>query len=234
MVDVASVMNTVTTILWSVIAIVGVGLGFWAVYYLKSYKHTVLVFDQTAGGNIVRERKAKELKDEKNVPSWYVRGEKITMSSPPKEAIAIKKGKKFSVLVKIQADQYHWLNVAELKEDAVAKTGKYFVIAEDAKRQFADQIKKAEQERSTKLNQLLQQILPLAMIGILLIGAYFMWDTIGAKNVEVSENLAAVSGQLAKATEQNVASLKLIYDVLGNKTAVNNPASNIPAGRVPN
>lgn len=235
MVTTETVLQTLSTIMWVVIVLGIVGAILWFIFYWRKYNKQVLVLDQTSGGNIVREDKAKEFYDEKNVLCWKIRKEKTIMAHPPKDALMIKDGKKFAVLVRIQGDQYHWMNAAEFKQDAEAKLGKYFVIAEDAKRQLADQIKKAESEKSTKLNQLLTQMIPFIAIGILLIGGYFIYDVAGTKMTEMSENLASVSGQMAEVAKQNGESLKLINSMLNSSNTVGpTPTVIVNPGRVPN
>lgn len=218
MVDVNSLLSTLSTVMWFVAAALVVGGVSYAIYYFKKFNKDVLIFDQTSGGNIIRIDKAKETYDEKNILCWTIRKEKVVKETPPKEAVCIYKGKKFACLVRVQGDQYHWLNTNEFKLDAEKKIGKYFVISEDAKRQFADQIKKAESERSSKMSQLLMQIVPFIAIAILLIGGYFIYDVVGTKMAEMSESFAGAAGQMAEVSKQNAESLKIINGLLQNKT----------------
>lgn len=251
-VDVNGVMSVVSTIIWVLVAALFFGGILWYVLYWKKYNKIVLIRDETSGGNIIRQDKAREMYDEKNILVWKIRKEKITVPCPPKSAISIKGSFKFAELVRVQGDQYHWLNVSQLKEDAqdimdtvgteiqtnsankgvfnkifaektTAKVrtgqGRYFVIAEDAKRQLADQIKKAEQERTTKANALIQQLIPILGIGILLIGAYFIYDAVGSNMSEMADKFAGISGQNAIIAEQNSKLIEHVDRILSNSNA---------------
>lgn len=236
MVDVASVLNIVSKVIWVIVGLGTSALILWFVLYARKFNKKVLIYDSTAGGNLIRADKAREIYDDKNILCWRVRKEKITLPCPPKEAIGIEKGKKFAVLVRVQGDQYHWLNVNEFKLDAEKKVGKYFVIAEDAKRQLADQLKKAEQERSTKMSQMIQTLMPIAAIGILLIGAYFLYDSIGGHMTEMSEQFAAVAGQMEKAAQTNERALEKISSIVDSANGIS-PGRDIvvtPPRPVPN
>lgn len=229
MVDVNSVLEVVSKVVWTLLILGGIGLILWFALYWRKYNKHILILDQTAGGNLVREDKAKETYDGKNILCWQIRKEKVVVSCPPKEAVMIRNGKKFSILVRVQGDQYHWMNANEFKQDAEKSIGKYFVISEDAKRQLADQIKKAESERTTKMNQLIMQAIPLIMIGIVFIGAYFVWDVIGSKNADVAEALANTASQQAEIQKGITQSVALLNEVLQKNvtTVVINPTQNV-------
>lgn len=245
MVDASSILGVASTIMWSLIVIAGVGLVAWFVWNMKKYNRTIVIMDETAGGNLVRNDKACEYKDEKGILCWKIKREKLVMPCPPKGAISVKGGKKFAVLVRVQGDQYHWLDVSNFRLDAEtelnknnpsSRAGKYFVVSEDAKRQLADQFRKAEHERTTKLNSFLTQAFPIVGIAIMLIGCYFIYDVIGTKLTEVAGAQAAVAGNLEKAAASINAGL-LRIEQQDNRTN-SNPAQNVvvttPSKKVPN
>lgn len=227
MVDVAQIMGIVTTIIWVLVGLAIAGGILWYVFYWSKYNTAVIVRDETSGGNIIRDDTAREMYDDKNILVWKIRKEKITVPCPPKSAISIKKGKKFAELVRVQGDQYHWLDVSKFKENAERDAGEFFVIAEDAKRQLADQIQKAEQERLSKGNAMLQQIIPFIAIGILLIGAYFIYDAVGSNMSEMADKFGAISGQNAQIAEQNAKILASMENLVDKNNDNANPAQNI-------
>lgn len=244
MVDASSILGVASKVMWSLIAIIAVGLFAWFIWTMKKYNREIIIMDETAGGNLVRADKACEYKDDKGILCWKIKKEKIVMPCPPKGVISIKGGKKFAVLVRVQGDQYHWLNSSNFRLDAETelnkanpnlKLGKYFVISEDAKRQLADQFKKAEHERTTKLNSFLQQAFPIVGIAIMLIGCYFIYDVVGTKLVEVATAQAGVAANLEKASS-NINNALLRIEQQDNRSSTN-PAQNVVVtqpGKVPN
>jgi hypothetical protein len=95
MVDIVAILEYAKTIMWSILAIAVVGGLAWFYFYYAKFNKLVCVRDETSGGNIVRDDKAKEFLDDKNVLCWKLLREKIVVSCPPKEAVSIKNGKKF-------------------------------------------------------------------------------------------------------------------------------------------
>lgn len=225
-------LGLASTLLWAIIVIGIVGLVLYYVWFSSKFNKVVYVRDEVSGGNVVRVRKAREYMDkDKNILMWDIRGE-AKVPCPPKEAIATTpKGKKICEIVRVQGDQYHWLNISSFKQDAMAQSGKYFVISEDAKRQFADQIQKAERERSTKLNQLLQQLAPILLFVVLIIGSYFIFDTVSTNMNEISKNVAGVTAPLAEVSRENREMIELAKDIIQERERqklVANNATTVP------
>lgn len=237
MVDVNGILNVVSNIIWVIVGLAVTGaIVWWAMVYRK-YNRIVTIHDLTGQSSMIRERKAREIMDDKNVLCWYIKGEKITVPCPPKEAVSIRKGKKYALLVRVRGDQYHWVDVTAFTsraEDPNGGLGKFFVIAEDAKRQLADQIKKSEQEKQTKFNDLMNKVMPIVVIGILLIGAYFMYDSIGGHMTAMSEQFSGVTSQLSQVSAAQADLLEETKAILNEKYGSNVSRSVTTPPRVPN
>jgi len=216
-IDLAGLLSTAKVIVWAIVILGSASLAIWWALVYRKYNRLVTIHDLTGQSSMIRTVKAREKFDDKNVLCWYLKGEKIMVPCPPKEAISIKQGKKYATLVRVRGDQYHWVDITKFTSniDGISgSVGKFFVIAEDAKRQLADQIKKAEQEKNTKLNDLINKIMPIAAIAVLLIGAYFIYDVIATKQVEATEIIAGAVGQMAKITADQRVILERQLDLL--------------------
>lgn len=240
MVNLALIMDTVTTVLYWAIGLIVAGLAIWWAVVYRKYNRFVAIHDLTGQSSMIREVKAREKFDDKNILCWYLKGEKIMVPCPPKEAISIKKGKKYATLVRVRGDQYHWLNITNFVSDIEGKSGsvgKFFVISEDAKRQLADQIKKAEQEKTTKLNDLVNKIMPIAAIGVLLIGAYFIYDAVSANMSEMGDKFTGAVGAMEKIATQQALLLEETNALLNQRNNSVGIGQNIivtPPNRIPN
>jgi len=237
-ISIESVLATAKVVIWAVVILGTVSaLIWWALVYRK-YNRFVTIHDLTGQSSMIRDVKAREKFDDKNVLCWYLRGEKIMVPCPPKQAISIKQGKKYATLVRVRGDQYHWVDITKFTSDIDAingSVGKFFVIAEDAKRQLADQIKKAEQEKNTKLNDLVNKIMPIVAIAVLLIGAYFIYDVIASKNVEATEILAGAVSQMATITINQNQIMERQLDILNYRNSTVIAGQNIQVNRpIPN
>lgn len=231
--DLASILATAKVIVWAIVILGSASLIIWWALVFRKYNRIVEIHDLTGQSSMIRTVKAREKMDDKNVLCWYLRKEKIMVPCPPKEAISIKGGKKYATLVRVRGDQYHWVDITAFTSDIdgqMGSVGKFFVIAEDAKRQLADQIKKAEQEKNTKLNDLINKVMPIMAIAILLIGAYFIYDVIATKNVEATEILAGAVSQMAKITENQNKLMDRQLDILNyrNNTVMIGQNINVP------
>lgn len=236
MVTLAGALELLSTIMWSLIGITITGAIVWFFVYWKKFNKDILILDEATGGDVVRNDKAKEEYSDKQIVGWRIRKEKVSMSCPPKEAVLNRNGKKFAILVRVQGDQYHWCDVSKFKVDAESKVGKYFVIAEDAKRQLADQLRKAEHERTTKMNQLLANIIPFIGIAIILMGAYFMYDAVGTHMNEMGDKFNAAASTMAEVSKQNAIMLEEMRTIQSGQ--IGPPPSEItvtiPEKKVPN
>ncbi len=215
--DVNTVLNWVSTIIWFVVGISVAGAVIWWALIFRKYNKLVVIHDLTGQSSMIREVKAREKFDDKNILCWYLKGENITVPCPPKEAISIKKGKKYATLVRVRGDQYHWVDITAFTSQVDGQSGsvgRFFVIAEDAKRQLADQIKKAEQEKQTKFNDLINKIMPIAAIGILLVGAYFIYDAVSANMAEMGDRFASAAGTMAEVSKNQAELMKYTEQIL--------------------
>lgn len=96
MVDYISIgMQSITVILWILVALMVIGLGYF-VYYLMSFKNKVVIRDLVNNRKIIRVYKWKQWKDKKG-NKWFITPfKRIKKSLPPEEAIDItSKGRKY-------------------------------------------------------------------------------------------------------------------------------------------
>lgn len=210
------IFGTLGIVMWSFIGLIIVGGIVWFVLYQRQFNKRIIVRDETTGATIVRFDVAREFYDKKkNILMWHIKREKVKISPPPKESVSVgHNGKKVCELVRVQSDQYHWLNTAEFKNDALKNSGKYFIIAEDAKRQLADQIAKAQEEKQTAMSTLLMNAIPIIMVAICMLFAYFIFDTVGERMAEVAESVSGVTGGLAEVSKQNTELVRITKEII--------------------
>jgi len=88
-------LQTATVLMWIFIGLMVCGLMFF-VWYIMSFKNTLIVRDLVNNRKIIRKYKWKEHKDKKGTVWLITPFKKIKKSSPPEEAVDINnKGKKF-------------------------------------------------------------------------------------------------------------------------------------------
>jgi hypothetical protein len=125
----AQIPNILNNLIFGLWVFLGIALviGF-AVYmfYIKSFKYELVVKDVVKGNLIIRKRKCREYKDEKNVTWWIINKErdkqKRKLEVPPDSVLKLTEdGKQYAECYKTKNGGYIWIkdegNFADIMDD---------------------------------------------------------------------------------------------------------------------
>lgn len=222
-------LQTATVIMWIFIGLMIIGVGFF-IWYLLSFKNTLVIRDLINNRKIIRKYKWKEYKDKKGTVWLITPFKKIKKSSPPEEAVDISnKGKKFveawrssedtNTLIWIEDD----FKYSEAKEKLSSKGFEPLTTLE--RELLIEELVKAKDYEGTdfltKILQIAVFMIPIILVVVIAFTLGDITDALTTYANNVKEPMANIANTFERASE-NIAGIQNVETTNTTRTGVPN------------
>lgn len=216
-------------------------LGF--VLYKRTFKYKVILRELTGNGSmLINYDMAKSVIDkDSNTETWKLWYEKVTLTPPPSDAIEIdNRGRKFAELYKKGDYDFVWVvdnhtsaSIEELmKKDAKTKGIKseeaWKCVSASSKFAWLNQTKKAQEMKGKGIWDMIVQVAPFAMLGLILVVGYLMWDSQNEANVKTTKMLTDTVGALQVNLNAQTALTQKLLDKENNVQTLSSNGDRLP------
>ena len=193
--SIMSGVDTITTVtLYVLLCLVLLGI-FWFCMYLLSFKHKVRVYEETKGGIVITDTKARQFKTKEGVVKWrLLKWIKDSHPAPQNDMLSLtSKGKLSAECIRSMSGHVTWVNRDLTGNRPPQLTGEEIAMT-------AGEMRRSEEYKKKNVLDKILTIAPIVMVIIILVLVFAYWGDLTEQTNEVSATNADVGRRLADAS----------------------------------